>query len=158
MEIRTFCERPGFVQFRDQPCLADSWVSYADRQELVILPTPLVDVDAEPATLEDGIAIRVVQTAQLTASRVWIDNWRRMLPSIVTTRRLLQQSLLHAIHQFTATPRQLQSIEQEFSGVDQALVRASVFWLLHAGLVRAPQLRTDTLSSSTLFEAMEGCS
>lgn len=33
----TFCERPGYVHVDGQQRLADFWVRYVDRQELVIL-------------------------------------------------------------------------------------------------------------------------
>jgi hypothetical protein len=35
--VEAFCERPGFVSIGRQQFLADFWVRYADREELVIL-------------------------------------------------------------------------------------------------------------------------
>jgi hypothetical protein len=43
------------------------------------------DVDREVSAL----SVRSVQAAELAASRVWIDNWQRMLPSMVATRGLV---------------------------------------------------------------------
>lgn len=45
--IGRFCERPGFIQFRGRRYLADYLVSYADRQELVLLPNPMIDEGAK---------------------------------------------------------------------------------------------------------------
>jgi hypothetical protein len=61
--------------------LADFWVRYVDRQELVILDDTF---DGDHATKShrhlDGAAlpIRKVLSADLAAARVWIDNWQRM--------------------------------------------------------------------------------
>ncbi|WP_454754666.1 hypothetical protein [Cupriavidus necator] len=152
-KVREFCERPGYILFRGKRSLADFLVSYPDRQELVILADPIVGGDAKPLTnLDAGDRnVRLVQAAELAASRIWVDNWQRMLPCIVATRGLLPASLLQLVEDFVAAPQPLFAIERELSKVDPILVRAAVFKLLHAGRVRAPKLRTDMLSLSTRF-------
>ncbi len=62
-----------------------------------------------------------------------IDNWRRMLPSIVATRGLVSVSLLDAVERFVASLKPLLAIEREFSKGDPVLVRAAVFSLLPTG-------------------------
>ncbi|MFS8978887.1 hypothetical protein PO002_31045 [Cupriavidus necator] len=156
-KVREFCERPGYIQFRGKRGLADFLVTYPDRQELVILPDPIVGGDAKPlANLDAGDRnVRLVHAAELAASRIWVDNWQRMLPCIVATRGLLPASLLRLVKDFVATPQPLFAIERELSKSDSILVRAAVFQLLHEGRVTAPELRTDTLSLSTRFSAVE---
>ncbi|MGY2491326.1 hypothetical protein ACW4E8_32100 [Cupriavidus sp. CP313] len=126
-EVRVFCERPGYIQFRGKRSLADFLVSYADRQELlVILPDPIVGDDAKPiANLDAGDRnVRLVQDAELAASRIWIDNWQRTLPCIVATRGLLPASLLGIVEDFVASPQPLFAIERELSKCDP-IARAS---------------------------------
>jgi hypothetical protein len=151
--ISIFCERPGFVQSGGQRYLADFWVRYVDRQELVLLSDAVIDTDTKPdANLDVAVlSVRSVQPPELAAARVWIDNWRRMLPCIVAIRGLLSPSLLNAIERFVARPQQLLTIEREFSTGDPILVRAAVFNLLHTGRACAPDLHTEALSLLTPF-------
>ncbi|GAB7544024.1 hypothetical protein [Cupriavidus sp. 8B] len=95
----------------------------------------------------------LVDASKLAASRIWIDNWLRMLPSIVATRGLVPVSLLDAVERFVASPQPLLTIEREFSRGDPVLVRAAIFSLLHAGRVSARELRIDPLSWMMTFEA-----
>lgn len=156
--IRTFCERPGYVDFGGQRRLADFWVDGSQRQELILLPGPFVTHDAsyDPRFNDDSaIGIRSVGQADLAASQMWISNWKRMLPCIVVTRDLVSASLLDAVERFVDSPRPLLAIEREFSGGDPILARAAAFWLLYAGRVSASELRTDALSSMTCFTSLE---
>jgi hypothetical protein len=89
---------------------------------------------------------------------VWIDNWQRMLPSIVATRGLLPTSLLDSIERFVIRPQQMMTIERELSTGDPMLVRAAIFGLLHAGRLSAPDLHTDALSLLTPFVAADATS
>ncbi|QUN32281.1 hypothetical protein KB879_31630 (plasmid) [Cupriavidus sp. KK10] len=132
------CERPGFVQFRGRRYLADFLLSCSDRQELVLLPNPVIDEEAKKG-LElsaDVLNVRLVDAAEQAASRMWIDNWQRMLPSIVATRGFVSVSLLDAVERFVASPKPLLAIEREFSKGDPVLVRAAIFRLLHTGRVQ----------------------
>ena len=150
--VRSFCERPGYVQYDGDRQLADFLVSYGDRQELLLLTGREVPLDLRyDSNLDSPITIRSVNPADLAASRAWIDNWKRMLPCIVITRGLLSESLLNAIEHFLTSPQPLAAIERKFSGGDPILVRAAIFALLYAGRASAPTLRTTPLSSLTPF-------
>ncbi|MFM0558156.1 hypothetical protein P0D69_45790 [Paraburkholderia sediminicola] len=153
-----FCERPGYVNVSGKQCLADFWVCYVDRQELVILDDAFYDDRATRSHRQlDGTAlpIRKVSLADLAAARVWIDNWQRMLPCIVANWSLVSSSLPRAIKCFLAQPRKLLEIEREFSSGDPVLVRTAVFGMLHAGRLSAPDLHTQALSLLTSFIAAE---
>ncbi|MBC8642032.1 hypothetical protein IAG25_35050 [Caballeronia sp. EK] len=98
-----FCERPGYVTLDGHRHLADFWVEFFDHQELVIL---IEDCD-EPENDrpgrrvdEAGLTIRRVAPADLAATRMWIDNWQRMLPYVVANRGLVPASLLSEIERF----------------------------------------------------------
>lgn len=151
--IRTFCERPGFVLIDGRRYLADFWVKGSDREELLLLSDSVASGELKTrADLEaTWFSVRCVQQAELAAARVWIDNWRRMLPCIVATRGLLPTSLLDAIERFVDRPQPLITIEREFSTGDPTLVRAAIFNLLHAGRLSASDLHTEALSLLTPF-------
>ncbi|AKM45306.1 hypothetical protein NL30_36300 [Burkholderia contaminans] len=153
--VRSFCERPGFVQIDGQRRLADFWIAYADCQELVILSDSLAEAPraVRPSEVQDDLPIRSVTSADLAAARAWIDNWRHMLPCLVATRGLVPSALSHAIETFVTTPHALLEIERTFSTGDPMLVRAAVFGLLHAGRIDAADLRTEPLSLLTRFAA-----
>ena len=69
--VEAFCERPGFVIIGGQQLLADFWVRYADRHELVILSEIMTEDDAiseAVGTLDmQGLSIRRVEPAELTS-------------------------------------------------------------------------------------------
>ena len=139
----SFCERPGYVQIQEKRLLADFMVSYSDRQQLVLLPgSATAEAMSQDFTFEgDGaIDVRIISPADLAASRIWIDNWKRMLPCLVVTRCLLGQSLVDAVEQFVASPKTLSAIECEFSNGDPILARAAVFKLLY-GFCRSKEIR-----------------
>jgi hypothetical protein len=154
--VIAFCERPGFIQSEGKRYLADFWVRYFDRQELVILFDLAYEPPAKPTALLEhaGLTVKAVQSSEIAASRAWIANWKRMLPCLIATRGLVPPSLSSAIERFVARPHRLLSIEREFTTGDPVIVRAAVFGLLHAGRVRAPELRTHELSLLTEFVAV----
>ena len=156
--VVVFCERPGCVNVSGKQRLADFWVRYVDRQELVILDDT---VDGEHAAKSrrhlDGAAlpIRKVSPADLAAARVWIDNWQRILPCIVANRNLVSPSLQRAIERLLVRPRTLLQIEREVSIGDPVLVRTAIFGMLYAGRLTAPDLHTQALSLLTSFTTAE---
>jgi hypothetical protein len=156
--VIVFCERPGYVSVNGKERLADFWVRYVDRQELVILDDTFDENHATKSHRhldEAGLPIRKVLSAGLAAARVWIDNWQRMLPCIVANRSLVSPSLQRAIERFLVHPRRLLEIEREVSSGDTVLVRTAVFGMLHAGRLSAPDLHTKALSLLTSFIAAE---
>jgi len=157
--VEAFCERPGFVIIDGQQILADFWVRYADRQELVILSEAAFEFDTVSnagGTLNtQGLSIRRVESAELLASRVWIDNWRSMLPCLVANRRLLTRALSESIVRLLSQPKRLADIERQLSTNDLVLVRASLFNLLREGRVSAPELYSQPLSLLTTFVSAE---
>ncbi|KIP17236.1 hypothetical protein WJ41_28790 [Burkholderia ubonensis] len=156
---RTFCERPGCVMLDGQRYLADFWVRYADRQELITLFDPMaIPADKGAAVIANPtkpITVRRIEPAELAASRMWVENWQRMLPCLIAARGLIADPLLDDIVRFVALPQPLLAIEREFSTGDSMLVRAAVFGLLHAGRIQSPALHLEALSLLTSFVASE---
>ena len=157
--VETFCERPGYLFIDGRKILADFWVRNADRNELVILSeNKTVDDEllTDGATLEiPELSIRRVEPAELIASRVWINNWRSMLPCLIANRRLHTRSLSDSVLGFLSQPNRLADIERQFTTGDPVLVRAALFGLLHEGRVSAPELHSQPLSLRTPFVAGE---
>jgi hypothetical protein len=156
--IVTFCEQPRAVLIGEHRRLVDFSVRYIDREELLIVADSLCDEDEDlPAAVDvSALPLRLVPRAELVAARTWIDNGHRMLPSIVATRGLIPASLLNGIEGFAKQPRQLMTIEREFSTGDPTVVRAATFRLLHAGRLKAPDLHTESLSLLTPFVVAGG--
>ncbi|HDR9045314.1 TPA: hypothetical protein QDA96_006084, partial [Burkholderia vietnamiensis] len=70
--VQSFCERPGYVQLNGQRYLADFWIRYADREEVVILSDSLADMRlhaARPKYELDGVPVRSVTSTDLAAAR-----------------------------------------------------------------------------------------
>jgi hypothetical protein len=151
--VVTFCERPGTVLVGQRHRTVDFSVSYVDREELWIVADPPSDDNFPPAIDLSALPLRLVPRAELVAARVWIDNWHRMLPSIVATRGLIPASLLRGVERFAKRPQQLMTIEREFSTGDPTIVRAATFRLLHAGRLTASNLHAEALSLLTPFVA-----
>ena len=152
--VTAFCERPGYVQLGGKVRLADFWVRYGDRQELVLPADVGLDLRAGPVghELDEGaFSIRSVASADLAAARVWICNWQRMLPCIVANRGLVPWSLSRAVERCLESSQQLMTLERKCSHADPVLLRAALFGLLHAGRVAAPDLHTHSLSLQTSF-------
>ncbi|CAE6866208.1 hypothetical protein R75461_08291 [Paraburkholderia nemoris] len=71
-KVVTFCERPGYVLINEDRHLADFWVRYVDRDELVVLSERLCgsNVDASRPEVDAGtVEVRLVGSAELAAAR-----------------------------------------------------------------------------------------
>lgn len=148
--IETFCERPVYLGTGDDKRLADFWTCQQDRETLLVIDEKN---QATFITVDDTeLPVRTVLPIELTAARVWTDNWERMLPAIISCRQLISTSLLDSVSQFISEPMQLSRIERELGTGDLATVRAAVFTLLHRGKLHAPQLKTESLSFLTCFQ------
>ncbi len=143
--VETFCERPVELELTDgsrRP--ADFWVRHDDVEMLLI-----IDGESNALTMPNG-------DTELAAARIWIGNWMRMLPCMISSRQVIPKSMVNSVLKFISEPMPLSRIEQEFSIGDPTLIRAVVFSLLHAGQLQSPQLHTETLSYLTRFQPARG--
>lgn len=151
--VVTFSERPGMVLIGERCHQVAFSVRYADKAELLIAADSPGDEDADVRDTIDtsALPVRFIPHVELVTARTWIDNWHRMLPSIVATQGLISRSLLTGIERFANKPQQLVTIEREFSTGDPTVVRAATFRLLHEGRLTAPDLHVASLSLLTPF-------
>ncbi|AGR69007.1 hypothetical protein [Burkholderia pseudomallei] len=83
-----FCERPGYVQVDGHQHLADFRGCYVNLNDLVILNDSLFIDDMTKACHDlEGQALSIprVASAELAATRTWIDNRHHTLPCVVAT-------------------------------------------------------------------------
>jgi hypothetical protein len=97
--VVTFSERPGTVLISERYHQVDFSVRYADKAELLIAADSPGDeyADVRDTIDRSALPVRFTPHVELVAARTWIDNWHRMLPSIVATRGLISRSLLSRV-------------------------------------------------------------
>ncbi len=148
--IQSWCERPVFLDIGNGKRVADFWSIKKSHEEFLLINRSTHEVIACPP--QHDIPARIITLSDLAASRVWINNWQRMLPLLVTCREHFSVSLVRAILKFIKEPTQLSRIEREFVTGDATLLRAALFQLLHQGMLKAPALSVEPLSYLTYFE------
>jgi hypothetical protein len=148
--VLMLCERPTRLGIDRGGRLIDFWVRRDGREEMLLLGHG----EAEQAVPDqiDGVALRVIAPAELSAANIWVTNWQRMLPVINATRPMLSKSLAKSLLAFVREPVALACIEHQFSIGDPPLVRGVIFELLRTGRLCAPALHTRALSLQTLLE------
>ena len=84
--VESFCERPIYLTSGDEKRLADFWISQHDHEALLVLDA---EIQASPITInETELAVRTILPVELAAARIWVGNWERMLPVIISCRLL----------------------------------------------------------------------
>ena len=142
--VEAFCERPTYLKSGDNQRPVDFWVRYKDYEMYLVL-----DGENHPSTVtldETELEVRCASSVDLAAASLWISNWERMLPLIISCRQQVSSSFQNSILKFISEPTPLARIEQEFVTGDPTLVRAAVFNLLHQGKLHAFQLQVEPLS------------
>lgn len=103
--IKTYCERPAYLDSGDKKRLADFWIRQEDSETMLVIGE---GCQATTFTIDDvELPVRTVLPADLAASRIWISNWERMLPSIICCRQLISQSLINSTLKFVSEPMQV---------------------------------------------------
>lgn len=151
--VRTFCERPVFLNFGGDKRLADYWVQRHDREMLILIGEQISQTSVVVG--ETAIQVQAIPLIEFSAARMWIDNWERMLPALTSCRELISPALINSVLRFVSEPMQMSRIEQQFGTSDPMLVRAAIFCLLHRGQLQAPQLKIAPLSFMTCFHRVE---
>lgn len=152
--VESFCERPTHLEFEDCKRLADYWIKRKSQEEFLVIDPSILDLKPCPSTSK--VPIRIITLSDLSAARVWINNWQRLLPIIIASREHISPSLERSITKFIKEPMQLARIEREFVTGDPTLIRAALFHLLHKGILEAPSLHVEPLSFLTYFEPSGG--
>lgn len=148
--VLSLCERPSRLGINHDGRLIDFWVQRRNGEEMLLVGHGGAE-QSVPDQI-DGVALRVVASAELAAANIWVANWQRMLPVINATRTLLPKGLAKSVLGFVGEPIALARIEHQFSIGDPSLVRGVIFELLRTGGLCAPALHTQPLSLHTLLE------
>jgi hypothetical protein len=142
--VLCLCERPVRLS---SARLVDFWVRRDEGEQLLLVD----DGQDELAPTAVDIPVQRVAAADLAAAAIWIDNWQRMLPMIVSTRAWLPAALTQSIVAHVREQMALFRIERTFATGDPPVVRGAIFELLRTGRLSAPSLHSQPLTPHTLF-------
>ena len=145
--VLSLCERPVRLSFSPGSRVVDFWIQRDDGEQLLVV----YDGQDELAPTASDIPVQRVAAADLAAAAIWIDNWQRMLPTIVSTRAWLSGALAHSVQEYVREPMVLSRLERAFAMGDPPVVRGAVFELLRKGRLIAPSLHSQPLTPLTVF-------
>ena len=156
--VRTFCERPDYLDLQEgPPRLIDFWVQRLRLEAFLVL----VDNDTPELTLAKAPRIPVSYITPKALAR-WAPlarNWQSMISYLTAQRRWFTEGDVETAAAQCNRPMTLGQFEQQLSSRDPAWTRAVLFAALAHGRVRAPSLRTTPWSLETriLPAAYDGC-
>lgn len=145
--VLCFCERPVRLSPAVGSRVADFWVQRDHGEQLLLVD----DGRDEVAPTANDIPLQRVAAADLAAAARWIDNWQRMLPTIVSTRAWVPSALTQSIRAHVREPMALSHFERTFATGDPPVARGAIFDLLRTGRLGAPSLHSQPLTPQTLF-------
>lgn len=147
--VQTFCERPAYMEGNAGRVL-DFWVDQGRHHKFwVVSPN-----DAERSSIAktvNGIAVRILQRADLVALTIRIQNWSKIVPYRVCSARFVDRRLQNEILTRLEKPHRLERLEAAFHPLDVNAVRSALFDLLAAGKVIAPEIDSTPLGLNTVF-------
>ena len=112
--VESFCEGPTYLNCGDGKCPVHFWVRDEDREVLLVLNSD-AENQVSTVTINDAeLTVRNVLAVELATARVWIGNWERMLPLVISCRHEISSSLRNSIRKFITESVPLSRIEQEF--------------------------------------------
>jgi hypothetical protein len=138
-----------FEIFAGDQCLISGSIKADTTKVWVVSPN-----DAERSTIAktvNGIAVRILQRADLVALTIRVQNWSKIVPYRVCSVRFTDRSLQREILTRLEKPHRLERLEAAFHPLDVNAVRSALFDLLAAGKVIAPEIDSAPLSLSTVF-------
>lgn len=94
-----------------------------------------------------GMNYRLINRQNIEHHRQLINNWKMMLPYIRGPRHRLDDRVLGYVSAVGAL--NLGELDVLLADIDESEARAAVFGLLHQGLLVAPELSHEPLSSTT---------
>jgi hypothetical protein len=151
-KVSAFCERPAYVA-ADGGQLIDFWVDRGRHPKFWILGGGEAEVSSLPAECL-GVAVHVLQRADLVAAQVRIRNWSQIIPYLISFARQTNRRLQEEIFARVEKPHRLEHLEAAFQPIDVAVVRASLFKLLAEGRIAAPDIDVDPLAPTTVFRRL----
>ncbi|VTU45419.1 hypothetical protein SRS16P2_00138 (plasmid) [Variovorax sp. SRS16] len=145
--VLSLCERPVRSSPAPGSRVVDFWVQRDAGEQLLLVD----DEQDELAPTASDIPVQRVAAADLAAAATLIDNWQRMLPTIVSTRAWHSGALADSVQECVREPMALSRLERAFAMGDPPVVRGAVFELLRKGRLIAPSLHSQPLTPDTIF-------
>lgn len=146
--VLCFCEHPVRLGAALGSRLADFWVQREEGEQLLFVDDGHNELSSPTAS---NIPLQRIAAADLAAAAIWIDNWQRMLPTIISTRSWLPSAFVFSVQEYVREPMALSRLERAFAIGDPPVVRGAVFELLRRGRLIAPSLHSQPLTSLTPF-------
>jgi hypothetical protein len=145
--VHSFCERPAYG---NAGRVLDFWVDRGRHQQFWVVSS--TDTERSSiARLVNGVAVRVLQRADLIAMAMRIANWSQIVPYRICSARFSDRRLQRDILTRLEKPHRMDLLEAAFHPVDVSSVRSALFELLATGKVIAPAIDSAPLSLSTVF-------
>lgn len=171
--VKSFCEQPRRVRVNLPIGLVtttfDMWIlwvtneqEYREVKDLkeLLEASPNSRIDRQIQAQKKWCALQNVKHLVMTndviqANPLFLSNWKLMLSTLACTQSIDLSPQIENIS-YAVKSRgggTLREIEQSVPGIDRTLVMASVFTLIHRGLLRAP-LDKQSLTASTRVDMM----
>lgn len=158
--IASFCERPALMPGRARQVI-DFWVRLGhDGDEFWLLADSDADSDAgvksgaddpAPPSHVREVPLRIIARSSLRQWDTPVANWSRIVPQLVSWRRVADPLLAQSIAVYVGHWRTLDAVLERFASNDAAMTEAALFSLVASGRVVSPQLSTKPYSGATRF-------
>jgi hypothetical protein len=147
--VRTFCERPAYVDGGAGRVL-DFWVDQGSHSRFWALSSEGSESETLPSSAH-GVSLRILRRPDIIAFAMRIQNWAQIVPYRVSFVRQSDRRLQNDICARLEKPHRLERIEAAFHPIDISAVRAALFDLLADGKVTAPDIDSTPLGLNTVF-------
>jgi hypothetical protein len=147
--VHAFCERPAYMA-GNAGRLLDFWVDRGRHKYFWIVSPTDEEIEAIPKTV-NGVAVRILQRADLIAMAMRTANWAQIVPYRICSVRFADSRLQRDILSRLEKPHRMDLLEAAFQPVDVSSVRSALLELLATGKVVAPAIDSAPLSISTVF-------
>jgi len=84
----------------------------------------------------NGLELRYIGADETSGSRVYLDNWGRILRDLAANRRFVSAALKARVREIFTSARPLSSLSGMFPDEDPVLLRSAAYQLLHNGKLR----------------------
>lgn len=172
-EIKSFCEQPRRVRIQlpsgPVTTIFDMWVLWEtllqeyrevkySHQLMSATPDSRIfrQIQAQKRWCAlNGVEHTVMDEAKIRTNPLLLSNWKFILSSLACTQDVDLSTHIENVGSMLTRSGSgtLCEIENSFPAIDRCLTRASIFTLIHRGLLKAP-LDVQKLNASTLVEVV----
>jgi len=159
---RTLCERPVVIQDSKRSRVVDFWVTGPGLNKYLLIArgsTP-AGASAEPQlpafrawAKEVGCEVEEVETPDNSPDQeTWYGNWTTILQQISNYGPYLNPKMTEQLRTASAQRIAISQLLQQFPREEPEIVRATIFELVHQGVLEFVDLRKDRLSDLSEVE------